>query len=141
VAHAGASAYHGVRRAQERHARAAQRASERQARHEQAAERRRLEREQQAKERRQARADARFAARFLYVRHEGPGHSHPHVHALFVTDHRGLNTRDLDRMRAALGEREALREREQAQTRQWQQQAHQEYEHGRAHAAAQEMGR
>jgi hypothetical protein len=139
VAHAGVEVARRLERTHDRATRRAAWARERAAEQADAAERRQRARVAGAEERRRQRADARFARRFLYVRHEGPSHSHPHVHALFVTDGRGLDRRDLERMRHALAAREALREREQAQAHQAQ--AHQAQAHERAYAAAQERER
>jgi hypothetical protein len=116
VGHAGALAYRGAARRLERQARAAQRQRERAGRAAAERARRRGEREERAAARRQQRADARFAAQWMAVRHDGPSHSHPHWHAVLLAD-RALTTRDYDRMRGVLAERERDREREQRRER------------------------
>jgi hypothetical protein len=52
----------------------------------------------------------------MYVRHFNT--EHPHIHAVAVTDGRGLDVRDLERFRAHVTEKEAAREREQLRERQ-----------------------
>lgn len=56
------------------------------------------------------RRDPVAAERWAYCRHDAG--SHPHVHVVALTDHRGLDRDDLRAMREALGERERCREQE-----------------------------
>jgi hypothetical protein len=123
AAAAGASAVHATARSLrdlqrhgerlvEREAQRRQRETER----EQRAEARRTRQQERQAARRRERADAQFADRWMAVRHAGPGHTHPHWHAVLLSD-RALTTRDYARMRQALAERERQREREQHRDR------------------------
>ncbi len=67
----------------------------------------------------------------LYVRHENT--DHPHLHVVALTNARGLDVDDLNRMRAHVLEREQEREREQEQQRARAQQREQGTERHRQH--------
>jgi hypothetical protein len=60
-------------------------------------------------------SDPRALEQWVYCRHDTA--SHPHVHAVALTDHRGLTRDDLIAMRGALTERERLREQERERSR------------------------
>jgi hypothetical protein len=57
--------------------------------------------------------DAQALEQWVYCRHDAG--AHPHAHVVALTDQRGLAAPDLHRMREALEEREAVRERERQQ--------------------------
>jgi len=121
TAGAAGDAYQAASRAAERDARRYEARRERQLARELGYERERAEREQRARDRRHERDNARWAVQYahgptwMYVRHANT--ANPHVHVVAVTDGRGLDVADLNRMRAHVLEREQHREREQERER------------------------